>query len=162
LQHQHFFPLSNSFTLMLNAEAGIGDGLSGKPLPFFKNFYAGGTSSVRGFENGTLGPKDINGDALGGDTRVIANAELFFPLPGLKDDQSLRMSAFIDAGAAFGPNDFNHRFEKFAFEDLRYSAGVAILWVSPLGPLKFSLAQPIVEKDGDKTEVFQFTLGSTF
>ena len=162
LQHQHFFPLSKSFTLMLNAEAGIGDGLSGKPLPFFKNFYAGGTSSVRGFENGTLGPKDINGDALGGDTRVIANAELFFPLPGLKDDQSLRMSAFIDAGAAFGPNDFNHRFEKFAFEDLRYSAGVAILWVSPLGPLKFSLAQPLVEKDGDKTEVFQFTLGSTF
>ena len=162
LQHQQFFPLSNSFTLMLNAEAGIGDGLSGKPLPFFKNFYAGGTSSVRGFENGTLGPKDINGDALGGDTRVIANAELFFPLPGLKDDQSLRMSAFIDAGAAFGPRDFGGLYKTFAFEDLRYSAGVAILWVSPLGPLKFSLAQPIVKKDGDKTEVFQFTLGSTF
>jgi len=162
LQHQHFFPLSDSFTLMLNAEAGIGDGLSGKPLPFFKNFYAGGTSSVRGFTNGTLGPKDINGDALGGDTRVIANAELFFPLPGLKDDQSLRMSAFIDAGAAFGPRDENGLYEKFAFDDLRYSAGVAILWVSPLGPLKFSLAQPIVKKDRDKTEVFQFTLGSTF
>ena len=162
LQHQHFFPLSNSFTLMLNAEAGIGDGLSGKPLPFFKNFYAGGTSSVRGFENGTLGPKDANEDALGGDTRMIANAELFFPLPGLKDDQSLRMSAFIDAGAAFGPRDQNGLYEKFAFDDLRYSAGVAILWVSPLGPLKFSLAQPIVKKDGDKTEVFQFTLGSTF
>lgn len=162
LQHQHFFPLSNSFTLMLNAEAGIGDGLSGQTLPFYKNFYAGGTSSVRGFKNGTLGPKDSLGDALGGDTRVIGNAELFFPLPGLKDDQSLRMSAFIDAGAAFGPNDINHRFEEFAFEDLRYSAGVAILWVSPFGPLKFSLAQPLVEKDGDETEVFQFTLGSTF
>lgn len=102
-QHQQFFPLSKSFTLMLNAEAGIGDGLSGKPLPFFKNFYAGGTSSVRGFKNGTLGPKDANEDALGGDTRVIGNAELFFPLPGVKDDQSLRMSAFIDTGAAFGP-----------------------------------------------------------
>ncbi|MDO9385997.1 MAG: outer membrane protein assembly factor BamA [Thiobacillus sp.] len=161
-QHQQFFPLSKRFTLMLNAEAGIGDGLSGKPLPFFKNFYAGGTSSVRGFENGTLGPKDANEDALGGDTRVIGNAELFFPLPGLKDDQSLRMSAFIDAGAAFGPRDQNGLYEKFAFEDLRYSAGVAILWVSPLGPLKFSLAQPLVEKDGDKTEVFQFTLGNVF
>lgn len=161
-QHQQFFPLSKSFTLMLNAEAGIGDGLSGKPLPFFKNFYAGGTSSVRGFENGTLGPKDANEDALGGDTRVVGNAELFFPLPGLKDDQSLRMSAFIDAGAAFGPRDNDGLYEKFAFEDLRYSAGVAILWVSPLGPLKFSLAQPLVEKDGDKTEVFQFTLGNVF
>lgn len=161
-QHQHFFPLSNSFTLMLNGEVGIGDGLSGKPLPFFKNFYAGGTSSVRGFENGTLGPKDSFGDALGGDKRVIGNAELFFPLPGLKDDQSLRMSAFIDAGAAFGSRDNDGLYEKFAFGDLRYSAGVAILWVSPLGPLKFSLAQPLVKKDGDKTEVFQFTLGSTF
>ncbi len=161
-QHQQYFPLSNSFTLMLNGEVGIGDGLSDKPLPFFKNFYAGGTSSVRGFENGTLGPKDSFGDALGGNKRLIGNAELFFPLPGLKDDQSLRMSAFIDAGATFGPFDANNLYQDFAFGDLRYSAGVAILWVSPLGPLKFSLAQPIVKKDGDKTEVFQFSLGSVF
>jgi outer membrane protein insertion porin family len=162
LQHQQYFPLGNSFTLMLNGEVGIGGGLSGKPLPFFKNFYAGGNSSVRGFENGTLGPKDSAGDALGGDKRLVGNAELFFPLPGLKDDQSLRMSAFVDAGAAFGPGDFNGRFENFAFEDLRFSAGVAVLWVSPLGPLKFSLAQPLVSKTGDQEEVFQFTLGNVF
>jgi outer membrane protein insertion porin family len=162
LQHQQYFPLGKSFTLMLNGEVGIGGGLSGKPLPFFKNFYAGGNSSVRGFENGTLGPKDSAGDALGGDKRLVGNAELFFPLPGLKDDQSLRMSAFVDAGAAFGPGDFNGRFENFAFEDLRFSAGVAVLWVSPLGPLKFSLAQPLVSKTGDQEEVFQFTLGNVF
>ncbi|MHB1214803.1 MAG: outer membrane protein assembly factor BamA [Thiobacillus sp.] len=161
-QHQQYFPLGKDFTLMLNGEVGMGDGLSGKPLPFFKNFYAGGTSSVRGFANGTLGPKDANGYALGGDKRLVGNAELFFPLPGLKDDQSLRMSAFIDAGATFGPYDDKGLYEKLAFGDLRYSAGVAILWVSPLGPLKFSLAQPLVKKDGDKTEVFQFTLGSVF
>lgn len=162
LQHQQFFPLNKNFTLMLNGELGIGGGLSGKPLPFFKNFYAGGTSSVRGFENGTLGPKDdVTGDALGGDTRVVGNAELFFPLPGLKDDQSLRMSAFVDVGAAFGPSP-DGLYEKFAFDDLRYSAGVAVLWVSPLGPLKFSVAQPLVKKDGDEAEVFQFTLGSVF
>ncbi|MBW8371596.1 MAG: outer membrane protein assembly factor BamA [Thiobacillus sp.] len=155
-QHQQYFPLSKNFTLMLNGEVGFGDGLSGKPLPFFKNFYAGGTSSVRGFENGTLGPKDVNDDALGGNKRIVGNAELFFPLPGLKDDQSLRMSAFIDAGAAFGSD------EQFAFEELRYSAGVAVLWVSPLGPLKFSLAQPLVSKTGDQEEVFQFTLGNVF
>ena len=161
-QHQHFFPLSKKFTLMLNGEIGIGDGLAGDPLPFFKNFYAGGNSSVRGFKNGTLGPKDVNGDALGGNRRVIANAELFFPLPGLKEDQSLRMSAFVDAGASFGPNDSKEQYRDFAFGDLRYSAGVAVLWVSPLGPLKFSLAQPIVSKSGDKSEVFQFTLGNVF
>ena len=165
-QHQQYFPLGRSFTLMLNGEVGIGDGLSGKPLPFFKNFYAGGNSSVRGFQNGTLGPKDTYGDALGGDKRVVGNAELFFPLPGLKDNQSLRMSAFVDAGATSGPSSdtgpYAGLYEKFSFGDLRYSAGVAVLWVSPLGPLKFSLAQPLVKKDGDKTEVFQFTLGNVF
>jgi outer membrane protein insertion porin family len=165
-QHQQFFPLGKRFTLMLNGELGYGDGLSDKPLPFFKNFYAGGTSSVRGFKNGTLGPKDINGDALGGDMRVIGNAELFFPLPGLKDDQSLRMSAFVDAGAAFGPGDANNLYQEFAADDLRYSAGVALLWVSPMGPLKFSLAQPLVTKGSgigeDETEIFQFTLGNVF
>lgn len=161
-QNQQYFPLSRSFTLMLNGEVGIGDGLSGKPLPFFKNFYAGGNSSVRGFKTGTLGPKDANGDALGGDKRVVGNAELFFPLPGLKDDQSLRMSAFVDAGAAFGPDDKDGLYKTFAFDDLRYSAGIAVLWVSPLGPLKFSLAQPLSKKTGDKTEIFQFTLGNVF
>lgn len=162
LQHQQYFSLGKNFTLMLNGEIGYGDGLSDKPLPFFKNFYAGGSSSVRGFSNGTLGPKDVNNDALGGNQRLVGNAELYFPLPGLKDDQSLRMSAFVDAGATFGSNDYLNRYESFAFEDLRYSAGVAVLWVSPLGPLKFSLAQPIAKKDGDKTEVFQFTLGNVF
>jgi outer membrane protein insertion porin family len=162
LQHQQYFPLGRDFTLMLNGELGYGDGLSGKPLPFFKNFYAGGSSSVRGFKNGTLGPKDINGDALGGDQRIVGNAELFFPLPGLKDDQSLRMSAFVDTGATFGPYDVNNQFKSFSFGDLRYSAGVAVLWVSPLGPLKFSLAQPLAKKTGDKSEVFQFTLGNVF
>jgi len=157
LQHQQYFPLGRSFVLMVNGELGYADGLSGKPLPFFKNFYAGGTSSVRGFQSGTLGPKDLTtGDALGGDRRIVGNAELFFPLPGLKDDQSLRMSAFVDGGAAFGAG------EDFDVGNLRYSAGVAVLWVSPLGPLKFSLAQPLVKKDGDETEVFQFTLGNTF
>jgi outer membrane protein insertion porin family len=161
-QHQQYFPLGRNFTLMLNGEIGYGDGLSGKPLPFFKNFYAGGSSSVRGFRNGTLGPKDINGDALGGNERIVGNAELFFPLPGLKDDQSLRMSAFVDTGATFGPFDVNNQYQSFSFGDLRYSAGLAVLWVSPLGPLKFSLAQPLVKKTGDKTEIFQFTLGTVF
>ena len=168
LQHQQFISLGKDFTLMLNGEVGIGDGLNDKPLPFFKNFYAGGTSSVRGFKAGTLGPKDLYGDALGGDTRLVGNAELIFPLPGLKDDQSLRMSAFIDAGAVWGPSDgnplnpYNGLYENFAFDDLRYSAGVAVLWVSPMGPLKFSLAAPLVEKEGDETEIFQFTMGNVF
>ncbi|MEQ1592457.1 MAG: outer membrane protein assembly factor BamA [Thiobacillaceae bacterium] len=162
LQNQQYFPLSRDFTLLLNGELGYGAGLSGKPLPFFKNLYAGGNGSVRGYSTATVGPKDVDKNAIGGDQRVIANAELFFPLPGLKDDQSLRMSAFFDAGASFGPGDYLNRFGTFAFGDLRYSAGVAALWVSPLGPLKFSLAKPLAAQTDDKTEVFQFTFGNSF
>jgi outer membrane protein insertion porin family len=162
LQHQQYFDFGRDFVLMLNGEIGYGGGLNDKPLPFFKNFYAGGTSTVRGFKTATLGPKDNEGDALGGDQRYIANAELYFPVPGLTDDKSLRFSTFIDGGAAFGPGDYLGRFETFAFDDLRWSAGVALLWVSPLGPLKFSLATPLVSKTGDEEEMFQFSLGNVF
>jgi outer membrane protein insertion porin family len=161
-QLQNYFPFRDVFSLLLNGEVGYGRGLNDKPLPFFKNFYAGGVNSVRGYTAGTLGPKDTNGDAIGGDTRVVANAELFFPVPGLKDDKSLRMSVFGDTGATFGPYDEFGRYSSFAFGDLRYSLGVAALWVSPLGPLKFSVAQPLNSKPSDKTEVFQFTFGNTF
>ncbi len=155
-QQQQYFSLPKSFVFMLNGEAGLGDGLFGKPLPFFKNFFAGGNTSIRGFSSGTIGPRDINGDAVGGDKRLVGNAELFIPLPGLKDDKSLRMSLFVDGGAVFGAD------QKFSVSDLRYSSGVAVLWVSPLGPLKFSLAKPLVSKAGDEKEVFQFTLGNSF
>ncbi len=161
-QHQQYFPLGRGFTFMVNGEFGIGDGISGKPLPFFKNFFAGGNSSVRGFTNGTIGPRDSQGDALGGTRRLVGNAELFFPMPGLKNDESVRLSVFADTGAAFGGNDLSGEFENFSLSDLRYSTGLAVLWVSPLGPLKFSLAQPLVKKSGDDTEVFQFTLGNSF
>jgi outer membrane protein insertion porin family len=155
-EYQQFFPLHKDFTLRLNGEIGYGGGLDGQPLPFFKNFYAGGVSSVRGFRTATLGPRDLLGDAVGGDKRLVGNVELFFPLPGMKDDRSLRISAFIDGGTVYG------QFQKYNFEDLSFSAGLALLWVSPMGPLKFSVAQPLVEQPGAETEIFQFTMGNVF
>ncbi len=155
-QYQQYLPLYKDFTLMLNGEIGYGDGLDGNPLPFFKNFYAGGVSSVRGFKTATLGPRDLRGDAVGGDKRLVGNAELYFPLPGMKNDHSLRFSAFIDGGTVYGPNqDYN-------FNDLSFSAGLGLMWVSPLGPLKFSLAEPLVKQPGADTEMFQFTMGNVF
>lgn len=166
-QQQWFHPLSKNFTLMLNGEIGMGNGYAGKPLPFFKNFYAGGVSSVRGYDTSTLGPKlddKINGEvAAGGNKRIVGNAELFFPMPGLKNDQSVRLSTFIDAGTVFGPEGKpGTTSSTFNFKDLRYSTGVALSWISPVGPLKFSLAQPLNAKGGDKKQVFQFTLGTVF
>jgi len=161
-QHQYFYPVSRDFTVMLNGELGAGGGYGGKPLPFFKNFYAGGNTSVRGYDAGTLGPKDIDGLALGGSRRIVGNAELLFPFPGLRNDKSVRMSLFLDGGATWGGGDVEGRYDKLKAADLRYSAGLAVSWYSPIGPLKFSLGTPLNAQAGDKEQRFQFILGSVF
>ncbi len=133
------------------------------------NYYAGGIGSVRGYEYASLGPKDlITGDPLGGDRRLVANTELLFPMPGLKGDKSVRLSLFADAGTVWGPEQYYdgttllYRNQKMDLSDLRYSAGFSLGWTSPVGPLKFSIAQPIRPQDGDKIEKFQFTMGTMF
>lgn len=155
-QHQWLKPLSRETALLLNGEVGWAKGLGGDPFPFFKNYYAGGVTSVRGYKAGTIGPKDNLGQAIGGTRRLVGNAEYLFPVPGMKNDKSARLSAFVDAGAVYGEG------AKVTLGDLRYSAGVALSWVSPVGPLKFSLAKALNAKPDDKTEVFQFQLGYVF
>ncbi len=149
-------PVWGPIVLSANAEFGIANGYSGKPLPFFKNFYAGGVDSVRGFEQSSLGPRDANGDFVGGNRRIVGNFELLFPMPGVKTDKSVRLSTFIDVGNVFGAGD------KLRLTDLRSSAGFAVSWFSPVGPLKFSLSKPLKQKPEDKVERFQFLLGRVF
>lgn len=153
-QYQMFRPVVKDFVLMLNGEAGVANGYGGKDLPFFKNFYAGGVSSVRGYDTGSIGPKDANGFALGGTRRLVGNAEILFPFPGVKHDKSLRASVFFDGGAVYDQSGSG--------DGLRYSTGLAINWSSPFGPLKFSFAKPLNSKDGDKLQKFQFQFGSVF
>jgi len=161
-QHQWLSPLIQDFTQMLNGEAGYANGYGGKPLPFFKSFFAGGNTSVRGFKSSSLGPKDIDGNALGGNRRLVGNVEVLFPIPGMKKDKSLRMSVFLDAGSVFGDGDIGGQYSKMSFSDMRYSTGLAVSWQSPMGPMKFSIAAPLNSKETDKLERFQFILGSTF
>jgi outer membrane protein insertion porin family len=142
-------------TFMLNGELGYAAGYRGHPLPFFKNFYAGGTGSVRGFETATLGPRDLNGDVLGGNRRVVFNWETLFPLPGYKE-KNVRLATFLDAGNVWGED------ERVRWQDLRASVGIAISWDSPVGPLRFSFAQPIKQRPEDHIERFQFQLGKIF
>jgi outer membrane protein insertion porin family len=142
-------------TFMLNGEIGYADGYGGKPLPFFKNFYAGGVGSVRTFETATLGPRDTNGDVLGGNRRLIGNFEVLFPMPGWKE-KNVRLAAFLDIGNVWGAD------EKIMASDLRAGAGLAVSWDSPVGPLRFSFGAPIKTKEGDKVERFQFQLGRIF
>ncbi|MEQ1667723.1 MAG: outer membrane protein assembly factor BamA, partial [Sulfuriferula sp.] len=165
-QAQWFKPLSKTFTLMLNGEVGYGS----EDMPFFKSFYAGGVSSVRGYDTATIGPKyqiistgQIG--SLGGNGRIVGNAEILFPMPGLENDKSVRLSAFIDAGTVFGPNYADTstvRYINSSMGDVRFSTGIAVNWVSPVGPLKFSLAQPLNPQADDRTQVFQFTMGQVF
>jgi outer membrane protein insertion porin family len=155
-QHQYFQPLFRSVTLALNGEIDYGRGLGSKPYPAFKNFYAGGIGSVRGFEGSSLGPVASNGDPLGGTSRVILNAELQLPFPGSGNDRSLRWFGFFDAGNAFAEG------EKIKLGELRSSAGIGISWVSPIGPLKLSYGTPLNAKADDKKQRFQFQLGTGF
>jgi outer membrane protein insertion porin family len=155
LQRQQFFPLTRQYTLMLNGEFGIANGLNGQPLPFFKNFYAGGATSVRGFDTSSLGPIDpTTGGALGGNKRLVGNAEFMFPLPGLGLDKSVRLAAFLDGGQVWAAGEH--------MGTLRYSTGMAAYWTSPMGPLKFSLAKPLNAQPNDKLQKLQFQMGTTF
>ena len=157
-QHQWFQPIGfiKDWVVALNGEFGYGNGYSGRPLPFYKAYYAGGVSSVRGYDTSTLGPRDENGDPIGGNRRIVGNVELLFPFPGLKTDKSVRGSVFFDVGQVKGPG------AQPDFEGFRYATGVALQWASPVGPLKFSFAFPLGTKDGDKLQRFQFQVGTGF
>jgi outer membrane protein insertion porin family len=152
--NQSFWPVYGDFVLMLRADLAYGDGISDKPFPFFKAFYAGGAGSVRGYQTGSLGPRDIYGNTLGGKRKIIGNAELFYPI--LKGERSVRISGFFDAGQIY-VNGFQPNFENF-----RYSAGLGLAWNSPIGPLKFSYAFPIDSIPQDKIQKFQFQVGTVF
>ncbi|MCK9200227.1 MAG: outer membrane protein assembly factor BamA [Gallionella sp.] len=155
-QQQWYYPVAQDVVLLLNGEAGFGRGYGGKDLPFFKNFYGGGTGSVRGFESSSLGPRDVNNAVLGGTGRAVGNAELMVPFPGMDKNKSVRLSGFVDAGAVYGPGDLP------GSAGLRYSAGAAVIWISPMGPLKFSYAVPLNKQPEDRLQKFQFNLGSMF
>lgn len=155
-QYQHYVPLSKQYTFAFNGELGWGKGLQGRPFPVFKNFYSGGLGSVRGFEQGTLGPRDVTGSSIGGPKKVTLNAELIAPFPGAGNDRSLRMFGFVDVGNVYGEN------EKVDFGTLRASAGVGLSWLSPIGPLRLAAAFPVRKFAGDKIQKFQFQIGTSF
>ncbi|MCX8086420.1 MAG: outer membrane protein assembly factor BamA [Rhodocyclaceae bacterium] len=157
-QYQQFFPVTRETALMVNGEFSLADRLGGGEMPFYKYYYAGGVGSVRGYKPGSLGPIDTTTeDRLGGTRRFVGNVEYLFPMPGGGQDKSLRLGAFFDAGKIWGtPGAYR------GDVDMRYSVGLSLSWTSPMGPLKFSLAQPLAKKEGDLTQRLQFQLGSIF
>lgn len=152
-----YFPLANWLTWSVGGEIGYGEGYgSTDGLPFFENFYAGGLRSVRGFKANTLGPRYSNDEPSGGAFKTVGSTQLIFPAPFLDKSENVRLAAFIDVGNVFETVD------AFDASDLRYSTGIAGLWLSPLGPIVLSIATPLNKKDGDETEAFQFSFGIPF
>jgi outer membrane protein insertion porin family len=151
---QWYKPLTKDYTIGLYGSVARGWALNGTLYPIFKNYYAGGIGSVRGFEPASLGPRDTDGFPLGGQSKVLGSAEFMFPMPGAGNDQQVRLFTFLDAGNVF-PTTIN-------LSDLRFSSGLGLTWMSPLGPLKLSLGYPLNRQPGDRTQRFQFQIGTGF
>lgn len=156
-----YWPVTKQTAFRLKGDLGYGRGYGDtEELPFYKNFYAGGSSTVRGYRSRSLGPRDTLPpfDPIGGSRRVLGNMEYLFPMPGVGKDQesSIRLSLFVDAGMVYGAD------EKLDLGELRYSSGLAFNWFAPIGPISFSYAIPLNEQADDRLEKFQFTLGVPF
>ena len=160
VNEQLLTPIGYDISLSFSGQLGYGHGYGGMPLPFFKNFFAGGVGSVRGYYTSSLGPhtQTIVGSVLnlGGTEMITGSMEALFPMPGLKNDKSFRLSTFIDAGNVYGNGG------GFSLGLLRYSAGVGLSWYSPMGPLTFSYAVPLHAQPFDNIERLQFQMGTTF
>lgn len=177
-QISNYWPIIPALVLNTRFELGYGDSygndstrvvmnpdgstrtITATGLPFYENFYAGGTNSVRGFEDNTLGPRSeptLNyrrGQPLGGSFKTVGSVEMYFPK--LFDSPSARISAFVDFGNVY------NGVENFKANELCASTGVALLWRAPVGPISISYAFPLKKKDSDETERLQFTFGGQF
>lgn len=156
-----FWPLGKGFILSTRGELGYGDGFGPtKNLPFYQNYYAGGIGvqgAVRGYEGYSIGPKDSNGDTYGGNFLVDGTVGLVVPTPITPD--TFRTTLFVDFGNVYNTTGVQ---TTTGSGPMRFSAGIAAEWRSPIGPLVLSLAQPLNKQHGDESEVLQFTVGTSF
>ncbi|NYT72651.1 outer membrane protein assembly factor BamA [Halomonas sp. QX-2] len=177
---QQLFPINNdeSWAFKFTGNVGYADTLGGNdPYPFYENFYAGGLGSVRGFTSNTLGQRTTPATeggrdrTLGGNVSIEGSAEIIFPLPFIEDQRALQTSLFLDGGNTFLSSCYDVLDEDAGRQqcnsgvdlgDLRYSAGIGLSWLTPVGPLTFSVAEPLNDESGDDTQFFQFSLGQTF
>ena len=170
---QVFYPLFNPFVLRLRANLGYGEAYGGtENFPFYKHFFGGGMGSVRGYESNSLGPRSTpspqdqynDPDPIGGNVLVELSAEVLFPLPFIEDQSQLKSVLFFDAGNVFNTNcpDVSVYCLDLDNGELRYSAGIAVTWITGFAPISFALAFPLNDKQGDESESFQFELGKTF
>lgn len=156
-RNRTYIPFNEELVFALRGDVSYGDGYgSTDGLPFYANYYAGGLSTVRGYKTNTLGPTYTNGDRAGGSLRTTFGAEVILPWNLGVDEDNIRVAGFIDGGNVFADSG------DFDTGDFRYSAGIYVLWRSPVGPINLSYAVPLNDEDDDDLEQFQFTFGVPF
>jgi outer membrane protein insertion porin family len=154
--HSSYTPINNNVTLKLTGDLGIAKGYDDKELPFFKRYFGGGSGSVRGFGNKTLGPLYVNGKAKGGELSVFGSANLITPAFFFDNNEKMRLSAFIDVGNVY------EKTSNIKLNDLRMSTGVGFAYLSPIGAVGIFASTPLIKKSGDIIEDFGVTLGTGF
>jgi outer membrane protein insertion porin family len=157
-QYQKYHSFSKGNILSFNGEVGYGEAYGKYPFPITKNYYVGGIGSVRGYAPGSLGPTYVNtytglNQPTGGQSKIVSNVEYTVPVPGSGVDKTLRVFGFVDGG-----NVYNENINLV----LRYSYGLGLSWISPLGPLKFSYGIPIKSLPTDNVQRLQFQVGTAF
>lgn len=157
-----YYPLFKGWIFSILGNVGYGNSFNSDGLPFFENFYAGGTAQpgqVRGYDSYSLGPLDNMGNSMGGNFLANGTAGLILPYPLSRD--SFRTTIFTDVGNVFA-NGTPTALRGILAGPLRYSAGISVEWRSPFGPLAFSLAKALNAQPTDQTQLFQFALSSGF
>ena len=172
-EFKYFQPLPRGLIFGYRSKIGYlftyGDTESAPPYQYF---YAGGMRSVRGFKQNYLGPKAVyqsgiavrNQRPVGGPYSLTGGLDLIIPLNFVPDPRSIRGSVFFDYGNVFsdGCRSYETNCYEFDLSELRYSLGVGITWITALGPLSFALASVFNDSPTDRTETFQFEIGTQF
>ena len=154
----NYFPVSKSVTLATNLQLGYGKSFGNAgDFPPYKNYFAGGSHSIRGYDSNSVGPKDVlTNDPTGGTVKMVGNVDLILPNPFVEKSSSTRLSLFLDGGSVFKDESTINN------EEFRYTGGVAFIWITPVGAMRFNFSEALNKKPGDSTRSFQFTLGSPF
>lgn len=159
-RHLNYFPIGKSVTLAANLNLGYGDAVNNDAeYPPYKNYFTGGSSSIRGYDGNSIGPHDNDDpfdDPIGGRVKIVGNLDLILPNPFTEESGSTRVSLFLDGGSVF------ESVNTISSDEFRYTAGLAFIWITPVGAMRFNFAQALNEKEGDSTKSFQFSLGSPF
>ncbi|MCB1155344.1 BamA/TamA family outer membrane protein, partial [bacterium] len=163
------FPLVWDTAFMLHGEGGYGFMLDGSDLHISERYFLGGINSVRGFGRERLGPTEETliptnaadpsttltnvESVIGGDKYLQGNAELLIPIV---KDLNIKGVLFYDIGNALPEGQW------FAYDGFRQAWGFGVRWISPIGPLRFEWGHPLFPQDGERTQVFEFGIGTFF